>query len=111
MARRRTLIANERATVAAPSALLQSLKRSGPLTIRELAQDLGITYEAVRQQIAELRRAGWVTGASASASAAAGARLSKPGPASRRYRLSAAAEHLFPKHYDALSAELVQQIL
>ncbi|TLY74909.1 MAG: winged helix-turn-helix transcriptional regulator [Gammaproteobacteria bacterium] len=117
MARRRTPIANERAGGPAPSALLQALKRSGPLTIRELAQNLRITYEAVRQQIAELRRAGWVTGASAAASAAAGAsapagaRLSKPGPASRRYRVSAAAEHLFPKHYDALSAELVHQIL
>ena len=105
MARRRTLTANQRAGGPAPSALLQALKRSGPLTIRELAQNLGITYEAVRQQTAELRRAGWVTGASAAAS------VSKPGPASRRYRLSAAAEHLFPKHYDALSAELVQQIL
>jgi len=108
MGRRRTPLANARASGPAPSALLQALKRGGSLTIRELAQDLGITYEAVRQQIAELQRAGWVTGANAAAS---GARLSKPGPASRRYRLSVAAEHLFPKHYDALSAELVQQLI
>src|SRR5256885_5158330 len=111
MARRRTLTANQRAGGPTPSALLQALKRSGPLTIRELAQNLGITYEAVRQQIAELRRTGWVTGASAAAAGASAASVSKPGPASRRYRLSAGAEHLFPKHYDALSAELVQQIL
>ena len=108
MGRRRTPLANARASGPAPSALLQALKRGGSLTIRELAQDLGITYEAVRQQIAELQRAGWVTGANAAAS---GARLSRPGPASRRYRLSVAAEHLFPKHYDALSAELVQQLI
>jgi predicted ArsR family transcriptional regulator len=35
----------------------------------------------------------------------------RPGPASRQYRLSAAAEHLFPKHYDELSVELVQHVL
>ena len=104
---------------AVPSALLQVLKRRGPLTIRALADELDITYEAVRQQIAELLRAGWVR------SAATGARRGgdgairhrddrtdpkKRGPASREYRLSAAAEHLFPKHYDELSIELVQQV-
>ncbi|HLJ37939.1 MAG TPA: winged helix-turn-helix transcriptional regulator [Steroidobacteraceae bacterium] len=96
---------------AIPSALLQVLKRRGALTIRALAAELHITYEAVRQQIAELLRAGWVK----SAGAAAGEALDrsttkKPGPASREYRLSAAAEHLFPKHYDELSAELVQHV-
>jgi predicted ArsR family transcriptional regulator len=75
--------------------------------MRELSHELGITYEAVRQQIAELRRAGWVAGAAFPAAE----RAVSPGPASRRYRLSAAAEHLFPKHYDALSAELVQEVL
>jgi predicted ArsR family transcriptional regulator len=98
---------------AAPSALLQALKRSGPSTIRELAAALDITYEAVRQQITELVRAGWVatSGAPAAADAPDGAPEPKPGPASRRYRPSAAAEHLFPKHYEDLSLELVQQVL
>lgn len=97
---------------AAPSALLQALKRGGPMAIRELAAGLDVTYEAVRQQISELMRAGWVTRAPAQARAAAGgAPAPKPGPASRQYRLSAAAEHLFPKHYDELSVELVQHVL
>ena len=68
---------------------------------------------AVRQQIGELVRAGWVTTSRApaeSAAAAAEPYAPKPGPASRRYRLSAAAEHLFPKHYDELSVELVQHL-
>lgn len=84
------------------------------MTIRELAAGLDITYEAVRQQLAELVRAGWVTTSRAPAAAgdaAAGAPAPKPGPASRQYRLSAAAEHLFPKHYDELSVELVQHVL
>lgn len=97
---------------AAPSALLQALKRGGPMAIRELAAGLDITYEAVRQQIGELMRAGWVTRVPAQARAAAGgAPAPTPGPASRQYRLSAAAEHLFPKHYDELSVELVQHVL
>jgi predicted ArsR family transcriptional regulator len=100
----------------APSALLQALKRRGPSTMRELEAELGITYEAVRQQIAELQRAGWVRrerGMAGHADSAARDAVidRKRGPASGRYVLSAAAEHLFPKRYDALSAELVQQIL
>jgi predicted ArsR family transcriptional regulator len=82
--------------------------------MRELAAKLDITYEAVRQQIAELVRAGWVAASRAPAkagAATAGAQEPKPGPASRQYRLSAAAEHLFPKHYDELSVELVQHVL
>ncbi|HLY53854.1 MAG TPA: hypothetical protein VKQ31_12630 [Steroidobacteraceae bacterium] len=86
-----------------PSALLQALKRRGPLTIRALADELEITYEGVRQQMGELLRAGWVRSGDRSAS-------ERPGPASREYRLSAAAEPLFPKHYDELSAELLQHV-
>lgn len=94
-------------TTAEPSALLEALKREGPLTTRALARTLGVSYEAVRQQIAELTRAGWVTASEPGADGAAGRR---PGPASRSYRVSAAAEHLFPKHYDELTAELVQLV-
>jgi predicted ArsR family transcriptional regulator len=94
-----------------PSALLQVLKRRGPLSIRELADELDITYEAVRQQIADLVRAGWVATSRADAGGRSDASSGrKPGPASRQYRLSAAAEPLFPKHYDELSNELVQHV-
>jgi predicted ArsR family transcriptional regulator len=73
--------------------------------MRALASELGITYEGVRQQIAELLRDGWVMRDHSSDPAG------KPGPASRAYRLSAAAEHLFPKHYDALSTEVLEHVL
>lgn len=125
MARRKTRVARARGRraaprplaerpAAAPSALLQALKRAGPMTIRELAAGLDISYEAVRQQLAELLRAGWVTASRAPAAAGAavaGTPRPRPGPASRRYRPSVAAEHLFPKHYDELSVELVQRVL
>ena len=75
------------------------------MTTRALAAALGVTYEAARQQLAALVRAGWVAGERV----ADGGDL-RPGPASRQYRLSAAAEQLFPKHYDALSAELLEQV-
>jgi predicted ArsR family transcriptional regulator len=94
----------------APTALLQALKRSGPLSMRVLAAQLGISYEAVRQQIADLKRAGWVASQAAPAPST-DVPGPKPGPASRQYHLSAAAEHLFPKHYDELSVELVQHVL
>ena len=94
-----------------PSALLQVLKRRGPLTIRQLADELDITYEAVRQQIVELVRAGWVAASRADAGRSSDDSSGrKPGPASRQYHLSAAAEPLFPKHYDELSTELVQHV-
>jgi predicted ArsR family transcriptional regulator len=103
MARRRLKAAQGEPS---PSALLEMLKRAGPLTVRALAAELGITYEAVRQQVAELLKSGWVV-RDATSQAPDGQR----GPASRRYRLSEAAEHLFPKHYDALSSEVLQHVL
>lgn len=81
------------------------------MSVRALADVLKITYEAVRQQIADLLRSGWIARADRDASAPGGAADGKRGPASRAYRLSAAAEHLFPKHYDELSLELVQNVL
>lgn len=95
-------------TLSAAPAVLEALKRAGALTIRELAAHLHVSYEAVRQQLQELGRAGWVTADPAAGAAAPGR---KRGPASRQYRLSAAAEHLFPKQYDELSVELVQRAL
>jgi predicted ArsR family transcriptional regulator len=103
--RRREPVEPAGGALPAPSELLKQLKRQGPLTIRELAAALDITYEAVRQQMAELLRAGWIAATGAPASGR------RPGPASQRYTLSAAAEHLFPKHYDELSAELVQHVM
>jgi predicted ArsR family transcriptional regulator len=109
MARPKKPVATPSTSKPVPSALLQALKRAGPLSLRALGAELGITYEAVRQQIADLRRGGWVTAVGASAPSFAADR--KRGPASRHYHLSAAAEHLFPKNYDALSQELLRHVI
>ena len=92
-----------------PSALLHALKRSGPMSKRALGAELGITDEAVRQQLADLRRGGWVTFQGAASLPDGGDR--KRGPASRQYRLSAAAEHLFPKNDDVFAQELVRHVI
>ena len=46
---------------AAARPFLETLKRKGPATIRELSQRLRITYEAARQQMNALLDGGWVT--------------------------------------------------
>jgi predicted ArsR family transcriptional regulator len=109
MARSKKPVATAATIKPGPSALLHALKRLGPMSMRALGVELGITYEAVRQQIAELRRAGWVTPERASSLPAAADR--KRGPPSRRYHLTGAAEHLFPKNYEALSQELVRHVI
>ncbi|HKE44918.1 MAG TPA: hypothetical protein VKB41_10330 [Steroidobacteraceae bacterium] len=80
---------------------LETLKRKGPATIRELSQRLRVTYEAARLQMNTLLDGGWVMAAPAEAAAA------RPGRKAQRYVLSEAGEHVFPKHYDALTSEFV----
>ena len=80
---------------------LETLKRKGPATIRELSQRLRITYEAARQQMNALLEGGWVTPALNHEPS------DGPGRRPQRYALSEAGEHVFPKHYDALSSELI----
>lgn len=80
---------------------LETLKRKGPATIRELAQRLRITYEGARLQMGALLEGGWVM-------TAPDERTTRgPGRRAQRFVLSEAGEHAFPKHYDALSSELV----
>lgn len=84
--------------------ILSAIKGRGPLSIRELAEHAELTYEAVRQQISELEREGWLRSA-ADQSPAAGA-----GRPRRLYALTAAGDHLFPKHYDDLAVELLDTV-
>lgn len=84
-------------------ALLLALKRGGPASIAALAKPLRVTGEAVRQQLASLERDGWVRRKSA-------ARAPTPGRPLALYELTAAAEELFPKAYEALAVELLDTI-
>jgi predicted ArsR family transcriptional regulator len=84
--------------------ILEALKREGPLAIAQLADRLGMSGEAVRQQLVQLQREGWIEA------------LRERGPARHsgrpptRYRLSQAGDHVFPKHYDALTVAVLDAV-
>ncbi len=59
----------------------------------------------MRQQLLQLQREGWVD--SAVEKSATPGRTGRP---AARYRLSDAGDHLFPKHYDALSVAVIDAV-
>lgn len=81
-------------------AILTALKARGPLTISELAVQVGITYEAVRQHLGPLELDGWI-----------GRRLVRDAPCRGRprsvYLLTDAGDHLFAKKYEDLAVALI----
>lgn len=79
--------------------LLQTIKQQGVVTIAGLAKQLNLTKEAARQQLQLLQELNLVQSESR-----------KPKGAGRptlQYSLSNHGEHLFPKHYDQLTLQLV----
>lgn len=84
-------------------AILETLKQNGSLTIARLAADLHLTGEAVRQQLLQLRREGWVEPSETERS-----RIGRP---ATTYRLTVGGDHLFPKQYDALLVAVVDAIV
>lgn len=82
-------------------ALLSIIKREGSSSIAELARELGVSYENVRQQVGQMRAEGWLEPR---------VERRKTGRPTSRYRLTAAGEHLFPKYYDVLSVELIDAV-
>ena len=84
------------------SEILRELKMRGGATPAELARHLGISREAVRQQLALLRERGWV----GDRPRTAGGR----GRPERVFRLTPAAEEQFPKFYDALTVTLIRTL-
>ncbi|HLU62474.1 MAG TPA: methanogen output domain 1-containing protein [Gammaproteobacteria bacterium] len=82
--------------------LLRELKFRGGASQSELAEALGLTREAVRQQLALLEAQSLVW-----SEAAAPAGRGRP---THRYRLTEAAEALFPKFYDELTLTLIEAL-
>ncbi len=82
-------------------AILVRLRARGEAGAAELADALGITPGAARQQLRPLVAAGWVTH-----------RDLRPGPGRprRRYRLAPAAAALFPQAYGELAVELLSHL-
>ena len=85
-------------------AILVALKQRGAATIAQLADWLDLTGEAVRQQLLQLQRDGWVE------SKIERADRVKTGRPATTYRLSEAGDHLFPKHYDNLTVNMIDAI-
>lgn len=83
--------------------LLLALKRGGAAAISSLAKPLGVTGEAVRQQLSSLEKDGWVR-------RQPGPRAAGRGRPTALYALTAAGEELFPKAYDALAVELLDAV-
>ena len=82
-----------------------ALKQHGTATIALLAAAFGLTGEAVRQQLLQLQREGWVEPATPRGSAPA-----RTGRPATSYRLTEAGDHLFPKHYDALAVAVIDAV-
>lgn len=85
-------------------AILSALKQNGSSTIAKLASILRLTGEAVRQQLLQLQRDGWIE---ARVDRASAGRTGRPATA---YTLTAAGDHLFPKQYDALTVAMIDAI-
>lgn len=85
--------------------MITALKRHGTATIAQLAADLALTGEAVRQQLLQLHREGWID-ATVDRDSVRG----RTGRPATRYRLTDAGDHLFPKHYDALAVAMLDAI-
>ena len=79
------------------------LKRRGEATAGELAEHLGVTREAARQQLQLLETEGWIARGERQAAEGAG----RP---SVNYQITPAGDNLFPKNYDALSMTLVDAV-
>jgi predicted ArsR family transcriptional regulator len=86
-------------------AILTTLKQRGPATIAQLADELGLTGEAVRQQLLQLHRDGWVE-----ARIERSDERSRTGRPATIYRLSEAGDHLFPKQYDGLTVVMLDAV-
>jgi len=82
-----------------------ALKRGGPSTIAQLAEELRLTGEAVRQQLLQLHREGWIE-----SKVARGPDRGRTGRPATRYNLTEAGDHLFPKNYDLLNVAVLDAV-
>lgn len=81
--------------------ILYILKTKGPLTVSKLAEEIGVTEMAVRRQIYNLDKEGYIQ-----------ARLLRQavGRPTTQYCLTAKAEEMFPKSYASFTLELLRDM-
>lgn len=81
------------------------MKRQGPATIAQLADELQLTGEAVRQQLLQLQREGWIE-----SRVTRSAERGRTGRPATSYTLTEAGDHLFPKQYDAMNVAIIDAV-
>src|SRR2546423_5686837 len=86
-------------------AILELLKRNGTATIAQLADELQLTGEGVRQHLLQLQREGLVE-----AKGKAIGERPRTGRPATYYQLTVAGEHRFPKRYDVLAMALMDAV-
>lgn len=84
--------------------ILTFIKQQGETTNARIAEYLGVSYEAVRQQLRQLEAVHLVT---ARRQLEEGQRSGRP---TQLYALTPAGDHLFPKAYDELAVELIDTL-
>jgi DeoR family transcriptional regulator, suf operon transcriptional repressor len=84
------------------SKVLEALKKSDGLTADQLAEIVGVTSMAVRKHLAALERDGYVETTISRRAVGRPAHL---------YRVSPRAEGVFPKHYDAVISDLLEDLV
>jgi DeoR family transcriptional regulator, suf operon transcriptional repressor len=82
-------------------AVLNTLKKRGPMPAERLAEILELTISAVRQQLAGLERDGLVSFTET---------RERPGRPRRTYQLTPAADGLYPRAYAELTNELLEYV-
>ena len=82
-----------------------ALKREGALTISHIAEELQLTGEAVRQQLLQLQREGWIE-----AKVNRTHERGRTGRPATSYSLTEAGDHLFPKNYDLLNVAVLDAV-
>lgn len=88
--------------------ILRLLKTEGLATIHRIAEVLGVSHEAARKNVVDLKRSGWIDAECGSR----GALRSTPAPGrpAVRYCLTTAGDHFFPKQYPELLIALLDMI-
>lgn len=82
--------------------ILFLLKTRGPLKTADLAQLLGITFEATRQQVQKLQATALISGISVPAKGA--------GRPSQKWTLTATAQRRFPDSHSVLTLQLIESV-
>jgi DeoR family suf operon transcriptional repressor len=87
-------------------AILNLLKRQGPLAANDVAQALALTPAAIRLQLVRLEEDGLLARAESAGTESTGNSTRRGRPA-HTYTLTSAAEALYPKRYGDLTTELL----